>query len=66
LYADQIVALRDGRVAGCGRPSDILTDRLIAEVFNCPMRVGMVPAAHIPFVLPQSAQSAARPISKVA
>jgi iron complex transport system ATP-binding protein len=66
LYADQIVALRDGRVAGCGMPSDILTDRLIAEVFDCPMRVGMVPAAHIPFVLPQSAQSAARPNSKVA
>lgn len=66
LYADQIVAIRSGRLAGVGAPRDILTDRLIAEVFDCPMRVGRVPAAHIPFVLPQSADGAALPISKVA
>jgi iron complex transport system ATP-binding protein len=66
IYADQILALRNGCLAGCGTPAEILTDRLIAEVFDCPMRVGVVPAAHIPFVLPQSAQGAALPSSKVA
>lgn len=55
IYADQIIALRDGRLHGCGTPRDILTDQLIAEVFDCPMRVGRVPPSHIPFVLPQSA-----------
>jgi iron complex transport system ATP-binding protein len=66
IYADQIIALRDGRLHGCGTPRDILTDRLIAEVFDCPMRVGILPAPHIPFVLPQSAHGAALPIHKVA
>jgi iron complex transport system ATP-binding protein len=55
IYADQILALRDGRLHGCGAPADLLTDQLIADVFDCPMRVGLVPPAHIPFVLPQSA-----------
>ncbi|MGV8853072.1 MAG: heme ABC transporter ATP-binding protein [Devosia sp.] len=68
MYADQIVALRQGRVAGSGRPAKVLTDALIAEVFDCALRVGALPAQNIPFVLPQSAQPAAATIhsSKVA
>ena len=57
LFKDEIAKAKDPGAA---------TDRLIAEVFDCPMRVGRVPAAHIPFVLPQSADGAALPISKVA
>jgi len=56
MYADQVVALRDGRVAGMGDPMDVLSDALIAEVFDCPMRVGALPPRSIPFVLPQSVQ----------
>lgn len=68
MYADQIVAIRKGSVAGRGTPAEVLTDALIAQVFDCPMRVGALPAGNIPFVLPQSAQllSAAAPSSKVA
>ena len=55
MYADTILALRDGRVAGFGSPKDVLTDQLIAEVFDCPLRVGAVPPTGTPFVLPQSA-----------
>jgi iron complex transport system ATP-binding protein len=66
IYADQIIALREGRLHGCGTPQDILTNEMIAEVFDCPMRVGMVPAPHIPFVLPQSADGAELSIHKVA
>ena len=55
MYADSILALRDGRVAGFGSPRDVLTDQLIAEVFDCPLRVGVVPPVGTPFVLPQSA-----------
>lgn len=68
MYADQIVAIREGRVAGLGTPGEVLTDGLIAQVFDCPMQVGAVPAANIPFVLPQSAQRFAIPVkaSKVA
>ena len=55
MFADQVLAIRDGRVAGVGTPAQVLTDQLIGRVFDCTMRVGVVPAAHIPFVLPQSA-----------
>ena len=66
MYADQVLAIRAGRVAGLGSPAQVLTDRLITQVFDCTMRVGAVPAAHIPFVLPQSADSAALSPAKVA
>ncbi len=68
MYADHIVALRDGRVAGAGAPQSVLTDALLARVFDCPLRVGAMPSRAIPFVLPQSVQSSAPsvPASKVA
>ena len=59
MYADQILALRQGRLAGCGRPADVLTDALLTELFDCALRVGVLPAPAIPFVLPQSAQPGA-------
>jgi len=55
MYADSILALRDGRVAGFGPPEEVLTDRLIAAVFDCPLQVGATPRSGMPFVLPQSA-----------
>lgn len=55
MYADSILALRDGQVAGFGTPEEVLTDAVIAEVFDCPLRVGRTPPAGTPFVLPQSA-----------
>tara|TARA_R110002126_G_scaffold86178_2_gene208039 strand:- start:12642 stop:13469 length:828 start_codon:yes stop_codon:yes gene_type:complete len=58
MYADKIVALRDGRVAGLGDPAAVLRDELIAAVFDCPMRVGALPPHAAPFVLPQSVQRA--------
>lgn len=68
MYADHIVALRDGRMAGAGTAHDVLTDALIALVFDCPLRVGALPSRPTPFVLPQSVQSSrsAVPASKVA
>ena len=66
MYADQVLAIRQGQVAGLGTPAQVLTDRLIEQVFDCTMRVGAVPAAHIPFVLPQSADGAAFPQARVA
>jgi iron complex transport system ATP-binding protein len=53
LYADAITALRDGRVVASGRPEKVLTDRVLAEVFDVPLRVGIAPRSGS-FVLPQS------------
>ena len=57
MYGDQIVAIRRGRLAASGAPEAVLTDALMTEVFDCPMRVGVLPSRAIPFVLPQSVQS---------
>lgn len=59
MYADHIVAIRQGTVASAGAPAAVLSDALIEQVFDCPMRVGALPARAIPFVLPQSVRRSA-------
>lgn len=55
MYAARIHVMHRGRLAAAGAPEDVLTDELIEKVFDCRLRVGVLPAANIPFVLPQSA-----------
>lgn len=55
MYADRIFVLHRGQVAAAGAPGDVLSDALIEKVFDCKLKVGALPAANIPFVLPQSA-----------
>lgn len=52
MAADEIVAMRDGRVIGRGAPAEIVTDDLIHALYGVQARVGVVPAG--PFLLPQS------------
>ena len=54
LAAGRIVVLHDGRVAADGPPDKIVTDDLLARVFNVSATVGQVPAAGVPFVLPHT------------
>lgn len=54
-FADRILVLAGGRVIGDGSPPDVLTDELIERAFGLPLRVGALPAAGIPFILPQTA-----------
>lgn len=55
MYADRIGVMHRGRLAATGTPKDVLNDELIEKVFGCKLRVGALPAANVPFVLPQSA-----------
>ncbi|ODT07743.1 MAG: heme ABC transporter ATP-binding protein [Mesorhizobium sp. SCN 65-20] len=55
MYADQICVMHRGKLAAAGEPTSVLNDELIERVFGCRLRVGAVPAANVPFVLPQSA-----------
>lgn len=66
MYADAILVLHQGRAAGFGAPAAVLTDALLAEVFDCPMRINQTPAPPLPFVLPQSAVSLDRRANRVA
>lgn len=38
-YADRIIALKDGRVAHCGSPAELMTPAILQEVFDTPIRV---------------------------
>ncbi len=55
MYADRIFVMHRGRLAANGSPQEVLSDELIEKVFDCRLRVGVLPAANMPFVLPQSA-----------
>lgn len=56
LYADSVLALRKGRVAGWGPPQAVLTDALLSDLYDCTMQVGRLPAPGQPFVLPHAGQ----------
>ena len=55
MYADRIFVMHRGRLAADGSPQEVLSDDLIEKVFDCRLRVGVLPANNMPFVLPQSA-----------
>jgi len=55
MFASRIFVMHRGRLAASGTPAEVLTDELISRVFECELRVGVPPAAGMPFVLPQSA-----------
>jgi iron complex transport system ATP-binding protein len=51
-FADRIVALRQGRVAADGRPEDVVTPRLLADVLGVAGRVGRDPEGGWPVCYP--------------
>lgn len=57
MYADRIFVMHRGRLAATGSPQEVLSDDLIEKVFYCRLKVGVLPAGNVPFVLPQSATS---------
>jgi iron complex transport system ATP-binding protein len=59
-YADRVVLLRDGRVAGAGRPWHVLCSELLEAVFGHPVVVVRSPSGGGPLVVPvRSAAGAA-------
>jgi iron complex transport system ATP-binding protein len=57
MFAEKIAVMHRGRLAATGSPQDVLRDDLISDVFECRLKVGALPAAGMPFVLPQSVVS---------
>ncbi|MBL8584848.1 MAG: heme ABC transporter ATP-binding protein [Rhizobiaceae bacterium] len=57
MVADHVVVMHDGRVAAAGQAVDVMRDEVLARVFGCELRVGVVPPPGRPFVLPQSVVS---------
>ena len=55
-FADQVAMMHRGTVVAAGTPADVFNDRLVSDVFECRIQVGVPPGGDIPYVLPQSAQ----------
>lgn len=60
LFADRVVLLQEGRIAGEGAPGQTITDETLANVFGLDARVGLAPGPGIPFVLPHVMTSRSR------
>ncbi|MFI6450188.1 ABC transporter ATP-binding protein [Streptosporangium amethystogenes] len=56
-YADRLVAMRDGRVVAAGPPAEVLTEALLAEVFELDAKVIEDPVAGTPLVVPIGTRS---------
>jgi len=55
MFADTVLVLSRGAVAASGTPRDVFSDALIERVFECDLKVGVLPEAGVPFMLPQTA-----------
>lgn len=55
-FADRMLVISRGRVAAEGRPDDVLTAAMLADVFGVRLVPNMVPAGGAPFILPQMAE----------
>ena len=51
-YAQRLVAMKDGAIAASGAPDEVLTERLLADVFDLEARVLADPVAGTPMVVP--------------
>lgn len=52
-YADHVIAMRDGRVAAQGTPSEVLDAPLMADVFGLDAEVITDPVSRTPMVVPK-------------
>lgn len=53
-YADRLAVLHRGRLVACDTPWATLTERLLSDVFDCPIAVGRHPVRDCPLVMPLS------------
>ncbi|WP_089338723.1 ABC transporter ATP-binding protein [Blastococcus mobilis] len=51
-YAQRLVAMKDGALMASGRPEEVLTEQLLADVFDLEARVLPDPVAGTPMVVP--------------
>ena len=51
-FADEIVVMCRGRIAGRGGAAEVMRDELLSTVYGCPVRTNVTPRNGAPFVLP--------------
>jgi iron complex transport system ATP-binding protein len=50
MYADRLLLLKEGRVAGLGRPEDVLTFQILEQAYGCVLLVDDNPVKKVPRV----------------
>lgn len=56
MYADRVMLMDDGGLIANAAPADVLTDKNLSQAYRCGLRANALPAAGVPFILPQMAQ----------
>lgn len=51
-YADHIVAMKSGTIVAEGRPADVMTEAVVANVFGMASRIVLDPISATPLILP--------------
>ena len=51
-YSDRLIAMKDGRIVASGPPAEVLTERMLAEVFGLEAQVIPDPVSGSPLVVP--------------
>ncbi len=51
-YAERLVAMKDGELVASGTPAEVLTEQLLADVFDLEARILPDPVAGTPMVVP--------------
>lgn len=57
-FADHLIVMRDGAIVSRGRPSDMLTEELVEDVFALKSQIVPDPQTGSPMVIPHTRQSA--------
>jgi len=56
MYADQVLVMKNGRLLADGPVAEVYRDELVSDAFDFPLRIGTLPVADVPFLLPQAAR----------
>ncbi len=51
-YADNLIAMKDGRIVAEGSPRDVVTSELVGAVFGLTARIVTDPVSDTPMVVP--------------
>jgi len=57
-YSDKMILLNQGRVVAQGHAVDVMTTHNLIISYHCDIKVGQLPPAGMPFILPQSRKKA--------
>ena len=64
LDSDRIVAVRDGAVAFCGAPVELMAPEVLERIFHTPLLLVSHPQADLPVIVPQGSRHAPRAVRR--